>query len=248
MTKTDKTLLGDIFDTCKYNALHLDDLRSILNPYLEIMSYVANKNLDAITNETVFRFFFNPQLNLENFNLICFASEVLKECERRNKTMFNRVWNYFVDRKTADSVRYIEELFDEKKLDESVSQLFDYLISQTDEMIDKLPIKLKNPLRGSYVYEFRLDRRDFCPTYVMDVALTKKNCRPNFAKGIIPNDDIYEWRCVNIMFSNLFQSRIPLFCLLRVVMHFAICKKFGLKYDSIVVGNMKIGYPFFSGD
>lgn len=244
LTKTDEKLLGNQFQTCKYNEITINEFSDIVSPYLKGRNYIVNKDANSIDDKRVYMFFFDPFFNFSKFGLICFAEEILKECKKRNKIVIKRIWNYFIDSKMIGLARYTDELFDQTKIASSVQKLFEYLIIYTDDVINKLPIKLKNPLAQSYVYNFYLDEYGSFPFYIMDMVMKDKNCNPNFQREIIC-DDMYEWRSKGIFFSNLFHSRTPLFNLLRTVVYYAICKKYGVKFASIKIGNTAFDYPFF---
>lgn len=244
LTKTDEKLLGNQFQTCKYNEITIDEFSDIVSPYLIGRNYIVNKDVNSIDDKRVYRFFFDPFLNGSKFGLICLAEEILKECKMRNKIVIKRIWNYFIDSKMIGLARYTDELFDQTKIASSVQKLFEYLIIYTDDVINKLPIKVKNPLAQSYVYNFYLDEYGSFPFYIMDMVMKDKKCNPNFQREIIC-DDMYEWRSKGIFFSNLFHSRIPLFNLLRMVVHYAICKKYDVKFASIQIGSTTFDYPFF---
>lgn len=244
MSKTNNKLSGASFNECKYNEISIDELSNIFEPYLKAKNYIIQKNIDEIIEPFITNFFFNPFLNYNNFRLICLAEELIDECKRRNKITINRVWDYFVSKEKAKLVRYKDELFDQEKIQLSVQKLFNLLVDCTDEVIDYLPIKIKNPICQNYIYDFYFDYNSPMPSYVISMAMVAEGCKPCFTRSSITKCN-YKWKSYSIFFTDLFMSRTPLFNLLRVVIHFAICKKYNVRYDSNVVEKSNFSYPFF---
>lgn len=246
ISKTNQNLVGTCFNECKYNKISIDEIEEILKPYLKARDYIFSRNINAISDSFVIKFFFNPFLDYNNFGMICLAEELIKECKNRNKITIERVWDYFVTQERTGLVNFRDEYFDEEKIQSSVQKLFDLLISCTNEVFESLPT-INNPLCQSYYYDFRLDYDLAFPSFMMTMALADEDCTPSFTKKPIKpfKECGYKWESWGVTFSNLFWSKTPLFNLVRVVVHYAICKKYNVKYDPIVVDNIKMEYPFF---
>lgn len=247
LSKVDSTLLGDHFSTCKYSEISMEQFLKIVQPYIDAKNHIIKQNIESISDRSVIKFFFNNScFDSNNFKLIYFTEEILKECRLRNKKKFNRIWDYFVDNEKAKLARCKDEFFCQEKMNSSIQKLFDSLILFTDEIINNLPIKLKNPLCQEYFYNFYFDNNEAFSFYVMDMALINADCKSDFKKVVaISNKDQYIWRSRGIVFSKLLWSRTPLFYLLKVIIHYSICMKFKIKYIPISVEDVEIDYPFF---
>lgn len=247
ISRTNENLIGTCFNECKYDEISINEIEEILKPYLRARDYIRNKNINAISDSFVINFFFNPFLNCNNFRMISLAEELINECNNRNIVKINRVWDYFVTKERTGLIKFRDEYFDQEKMRLSVQKLFDLLIGCTNTIFDSLPIKLNNPLRQNYIYDFRLDYDSPYPSFTMTMAMVDEDCDPCFtSKSIKPFTECeYKWRSWGVTFSDLFWSKAPLFNLMRVIVHYAICKKYNVKYDPIVVDNTKMQYPFF---
>lgn len=244
ISKSNTDISGEKFFTCKYNSLSMEEVKNILRPYFETRDAIFNKNFEKPFDKVAYKFMFSPMLDINNFGLICLAEKILTESEKRNKQSFERVWDYFRKSSSSATIRYRDECFDEEIITKDIQRLFDYLIKYLSEILDKLPIKISNPLKQQYAYEFYFDDQGMIPTYVIKMAMSNKCCDASFIKGIDEKTS-YEWKSTGCYFSNLFWSKTPLFNLLRIVVHHSLCKKYNVKYDGISVEHLNSSYPFY---
>lgn len=242
ITNIDRTLLSNKYSHTFYKEeLSFGELFNIANPFFRIVqSILSRKDFDDTAYKCI-KYFIKFQTNdkvyydEKKINMVIRLAYCIEELKKRKITKIIRPWNYFVENSKILFSFSKSDLFDKTKFLDVIYTIFTNLPNYLNEIIDNTKLRIRNPLKGKYIYNVKLVDNQI-KYYNIEIAVEDENSSYSVKNSLIQENKNYIWRCSSIV-EDYFENYTPVFNFVRILFEEIICKNLEVKNKGVLIGN-----------
>lgn len=237
----DSSLLSnEYFHKFYKNEFNLEELLNIVNPFFEITKLILSRKDFDYTVYKCINYFVGFQRNgkiyfdEKKIKVVIRLVFTVEELRKRKITKIIRPWNYFLKNSKIFSPCFTSDLFDKNKFLSAIDTILTNLPNYLDELVANTKLEIRNPLKGTYIYNVKLVDNQF-KHYDIDIALEDKNSCYSVKNNSIEENKMYAKRC-NSIIEDFFVNNTPVFNFVRILFEEIICKKLEVKNKGVLIG------------
>lgn len=231
------------------NELSYDELMILLTPYINVARLILTKEIPFNSYDIHIRFF----VNAKSDKLVYFDEKkiysairlffVLEEIKKRKISSINRPWNYSVEMSKVSFPCYTADLFDYDRFCSTVDSVLSNISDYVEEIIDRVPIKIRKSFKGTYYYKITLTE-GIIKRYTIRMALIDSSTSFKIVNHEIDNDALFICSYWSSEIEDLFEGNTPIYNCCRIVFHQMLCEKLNVDNEGVLIENRYIKKMF----